>query len=137
MTFWVIAVGGPSGGIPITKEIDKDRQGRIGVVLAPTGKIADLDWLAPDPQLATDGIRNAAGVSLVDQSDTEPISDKAQKDARTDVMFDNCGKLHAISNSVGEQKCFAPMHEQRLLAQFRPLDYGTAYERMIRSENNG
>lgn len=39
--------------------------------------------------------------------------------------------LHAASNSVGEQKCFASADEQRLLVQILPLDHGMACERMI------
>ncbi|GLS36886.1 hypothetical protein GCM10010869_24770 [Mesorhizobium tianshanense] len=86
-----------------------------------------MDWLSPDPELAADGsFRDPIDISMVDQSDSKTISDKAQQGARTDVMFDDRGELHAASNSIGEQKWFAPADEQRLLIQLRPLDHRTS-----------
>lgn len=79
-------------------------------------RASEQNWIFgpayPDPQLPADGaFRKVVDIAIVDQSDTKAISDKAQKDARTDVMFDDSGKRHVASNSVAEQECFAPAHQ--------------------------
>ncbi|MER8395850.1 hypothetical protein NKH10_29005 [Mesorhizobium sp. M1340] len=89
------------------------KTGKAGLALSPRQR-AKLDIWTGLTRSATSGrrpFRKVVDIAIMDQSDTKGIPDKAQKDARTDVMFDDSGKRHVAANSVAEQECFAPAHQ--------------------------